>query len=343
MHYRFWIYTAILILLLVIIIFIHTAINGKSHSAIETFRNPELPFSINMENMFIEDPNIWSNKLATYWLFMNQPNVAARGENKLAELQSKYRCDGIQPICNEEKNNITSNIELNVKSLKETKPEIYYYLKYWCQRFKLAKGAKWLEDGMPHTHENVIIFPPGYYTSSGFSFGTFLHEVTHIHQRKYPIDWDELIWEWGFLHYNFLDAPASGLENILVRNRTNPDGLDINYLWRDPTTSKYYWIGAVFPTITPASLTDGVQYIACEMSPDAANVYHYTGTSLNLAQFGGFMDFFGVRNNNYHPNEIIAEYMSQYLAGAELPNKGYHLFKTYMKVFMWPKYQEDEK
>jgi hypothetical protein len=341
MHSRFWIYLTIIIVLLVIIIYIHTAINRKLSLSLEPFRSTELPFTLNIENLFIEDPNIWSGKLATYWLFMNQPNVEARGQSKLSDLQNEYRCDGIQPICKKEKNDIVSAIMLNVKSIKDIKPEIYHYLKYWCQRFKLAKGATWLEGGMPHTHEDVIILPAKYFTPSGFSFSTFLHEVTHIHQRKYPQDWDELIWQWGFLHYNFLDAPASGLENILVRNRTNPDGLDINYLWRDPKSSKYYWIGAVFPTITPSSLTNDMQYIACEMIGDSSNVYRYTGITVNLSQFGGFLDYFGLRNNHYHPNEIIAEYMSKYLVGDELTNKGYDLFKTFMKVFIWPKYQEE--
>ena len=152
MELRFWIYTGLIILLVVIILNIHTQINRKSAQklAVEAFRDTDLPFSLSIENFFVEDPNIWCNKLATYWLFMNQTNVEARGQTKLSDLQKEYRSDGIQPICNAEKNTIASAIELNVKSLKATKPEIYQYLKYWCQRFKLAKGATWLEGGMPH-------------------------------------------------------------------------------------------------------------------------------------------------------------------------------------------------
>ena len=359
----FWLYNLVIIILLVFIIYIHTAINRKRNNieqfANDEFRNtvgtmvpttfatgfayskPDLKFVLNSENLYIEDSNIWSSKLATYWLFMNQPNIEARKQTKLVELQNKYRNSGIQTITDTEKKNTSSTIEMNINSLKTTKPEMYHYLKYWGSRFKLAKGATWLEGGMPHTHENMIILNPSSFTSSGFQFSTFLHEIAHIHQRKYPQDWDELIWQWGFLHYNFLDSPSSGLENILVRNRTNPDGLDINYLWKDPSSGKYYWIGAIYSTITPTSLTDGVQYLACEMTTDNANVFRYTGTTINLAQFDSFINFFGVSNNHYHPNEIIAEYMTKYLADDELPNKGYDLFKTYMKIFIWPKYEEE--
>ena len=100
---------------MVLIVYIQTAINRKSSRAIETFRAANLPFTLNIENFFIEDPNIWYNKLATYWLFMNQTNVEARGQTKLSDLQKEYRRDGIQPICNAEKNTIASAIELNVK------------------------------------------------------------------------------------------------------------------------------------------------------------------------------------------------------------------------------------
>ena len=86
MHFRFWIYIAVIITLLVIILYIHTAINRKFQHSLESFRAPELPFTLNIENLFIEDPNIWSGKLATYWLFINQPNVEARGNSKLSEL-----------------------------------------------------------------------------------------------------------------------------------------------------------------------------------------------------------------------------------------------------------------
>ena len=342
MEKRYWLYLLVVIILLVIILYIHTAMNRRKHAQIETFRIAELPLALNRENLFIEDPNIWCNKLATYWLFMNQPNVEARGQNKLVELQEKYRSSGIQPISNVEKRDITAALELNIKSLATSNPNIYHYLKYWSQRFKLAKGANWLEGGMPHTHEDVIILPASYFTPTGFQFPTFFHEITHIHQRKYPEDWDDLIWRWGFQHYNFLDSPASGLENIMARNRTNPDGLDVNYVWKCPTSSKYYWIGAIYSTITPTSLTDGIQYIACELNLDNSNNYRFTGTTINLAQFGGFIDYFGVRNNNYHPNEIIAEYMAKYLVGEELSNAGYQIFKRHVETLIWPKYQNDE-
>lgn len=336
---KYCIYILIIIIIIIILLNIHTAIIKYKNKTIEVFNDIELPFKLNSSNLFIEDSyNLMSKIDDIYWKFMNHSNILARGYLKLDEMVDQYRKNSLQNITNEEKKYIINNIELNVKTFIYTNQKIYNYLKYWCSQIKIAKSSKWLESGMPHTHNNIIILNESAFNSS-FQFSTFLHEIIHIHQRKYPQDWNELILSLRFQNYNFLDNPSSGLENILLRNRTNPDGLDINYLWCDPITNKHYWIGTIYSTIIPVSLINDMQYIACHMQIDNAGMYKYTGTMINLNNFNNFNNFFGITNNNYHPNEIIAEYINIYIGNYNYNNyDGYKLFKIYIDDFILAKY-----
>jgi len=295
-------------------------------------------FNLYTADLFIEDTNTWFNKLAVYFNYINKTNILARKFISMEDMKDKYKCDGIQPISETEKKYIINSIELAIKKLKSTNLKLYNYLYYWRMYFKLAKASSWLENGMPHTHENVIVLP-SYFFNNKFVLSTFIHEITHIHQRKYPQDWDELIWKLGFQHYNLKDTK---LDNVLIRNRTNPDGLDYNYLWKNGNTDKYYWIGAIFASITPNSLTDNIQYIACEMILNSSNNFIYSGIDIDLNKFTDFKDFFGIINNNYHPNEIIAEYMTNYYENNNNNNTGYEIFKNYMNKFIWSKYENKE-
>ena len=333
---RIWklvIYLLIIIILFLLILNIYTLLNKKT--TIEKFKNMENPFNLYTADIFIEDNTTWMNKLAVYFNYMNQTNILARKFTKLEEMKDKYKCDGIQPLSETEKKYIINSIELAIRSLKTNNTNLYNYLYYWRMFFKLAKASSWLENGMPHTHEDLIILPSSFFNNN-FQLPTFIHEITHIHQRKYPQDWDELIWKLGFQHYNLTD---SKLDNILIRNRVNPDGLDYNYLWKNPTTGKYYWIGAIFSSITPTSLTDNIQYVACEMMQNNAGLFIFSGNIIDLNMFNDFNNYFGISNNHYHPNEIIAEYMTYYYNNSNISNIGYEIFTKYMDKYIWIKYE----
>ena len=267
-------------------------------------------FSESLDVKYMDNNNI---NYGEYWEHMTQPNIMARGFVNIIKMKEAYK-SSLVPIKTYEKEYITKKInELNND-----------YINYWIKYIYISKGAEWLEAGMPHTHDNYIIMHNNWF--SNFNENTLMHEIVHIHQRKYPNHWYDLIVDLGFIYYDNLQ----GLENIYIRNRTNPDGLNIKYLWTDEKTGKKYWIGAVFNNLAPTSLINDINYIACEMRSDSANIYKFTGTILNISSFTNYNNFFCINNNNYHPNEIIAEYMTIYMNKKGKECMGYKIFLNHI-------------
>jgi hypothetical protein len=139
-----------------------------------------------------------------------------------------------------------------------------------------------------------------------------------------------LYYKWGFINIDI--NTIKGFENIISRNRLNPDAIDCNWLWKSPVDNNKYWIGAVFNSITPDNLGD-VSYVGIKIDMDNSGNHYYNGTdSRNLNIWVDFQDYFGIKNNHYHPNEIIAEYMGYYfnnnhgIIGNLKNKKGYGVF-----------------
>ena len=73
------------------------------------------------------------------------------------------------------------------------------------------------DGGMPHTRPpNIICYP-----NISTSYTTFLHELCHIHQRKFPVVWNTIFAAIGWRPWNGL-LPES-LDN---KRRYNPDTID---------------------------------------------------------------------------------------------------------------------
>jgi len=278
-------------------------------------------------------------KTGPYFQNMNQPNLMARDCKSLDELYHKYLTafDDITPL---EKQTIQNFILALLDELKSRNQQYYNYIKYWINRIEIAKAKPWLESGMPHTLENVIIMDANWFQNPRKS--TFIHEITHVHQRITPFEFEELYPKLGYLEYQC--NKIKGLESTLQLNRNNPDGLSSNWLWSLPpsaTTSKpgvsvWWWIGALFHSATPNSVNDASN-IALKLERDGDGKFYYLKQQPQaLEKLEAFIKFFGNNPNNYHPNEMSARYSEWLLEdnlGVVGVNKheyeGYNIYKQH--------------
>lgn len=271
---------------------------------------------------------------ADYLIYMNQPNIQARGFDTLAELSDRYRRGVCQMITNDELTGTTKWIISGLEGL--TNAGWRRVAEKWLQSSYLCKAQPWLEGGMPHTHGRAILMRPDWFSGRGgdiAALGILWHEMTHIWQRFQPADFIPLYREWGFTP---LAETPQGLETILLRSRLNPDALPQPssplWVWQPQDGSGVmYWIDAVYPTLTPESLHD-IQFWAY---PLAAGGTRYLGQQpIELAKLNEFAQFFGSGRNHYHPNELAAHYMDELLtARADLDVPAMRIFKEWLDKF----------
>jgi hypothetical protein len=247
---------------------------------------------------------------------MNGVNITARGFNSNKEISSKYNKELLSSINSEEIVMVQDFIKKNTdKYISEDNKK--RWLDNILQKTVISKGQHWLEMGMPHTHTNVIIFGSSWFNNP--SWKTFVHECVHTDQRfgvGMPT-YKKLYAMWGFEYYDI--STIKGMEGIITRNRHNPDAIDCNWVWNCPIDGNTYWIGAVFDSITPESLGD-VSYVGIKLEKDSTrnadnngNNLYYNGSNMRqLYNWKDFNNYFVIDNNEYHPNEIVAEYMSIY-------------------------------
>jgi hypothetical protein len=262
-----------------------------------------------------------------YLSSMNSTNMIARQITKDTS-ETKY-CSSILTISDSEKKSFTNFIKLiNDKldvSADANAQRCKNFINYNLTQYTIiAKSSSWLENGMPHTHENIIFFPQKWFDEIGNTTtrtnlmritdngGTLAHEIIHIIQRLHPTKFEKLYERWGFIHTTYID----NFVNIEQLNRENPDGRDIKWIWKQPNSRppKFYWFGAVFKTDSPSRLSD-VEYLIYPIYEiDSKNkqfkLMENGGSKLELSACNEHNVFFGITNNHYHPNEIVAEYFA---------------------------------
>ena len=243
---------------------------------------------------------------------MNQPNLAARGVQSQQELMAAYT-QAFQDITPTEQSTIQKFL-LDLLSRIQTKyPAYYRYLTKWLKKISLAKSRASLEGGMPHTLGSIVVMDADWFAKPRAT--TLLHEITHIHQRDVPFEFEDLYAGWGYLPTPM--NAIQGMMPVLTLNRNNPDGISPDWLWQEPSGMKTWWIGAVFPSATPSTLGD-VSQIALKMERDAqGNFYYLKQAPTPLDTLAPFMTYFGGSSpNNYHPNEMAAKFAEWYLEDA---------------------------
>lgn len=294
---------------------------------------------------------------SSYLNNMNKVNLYARNFKNLEDAKTKYIHSSLVDITDDEKNAFLWFIENLLKKI-EHNSIVYNFVKYYVfdnensNKIIITKSARWLEYNMPHTHNNVIVLTSDWFNdiikkykkdlvdSVLFNEGmTFIHELIHIDQRPHMKKYEELYSKWGFIKAKYIH----NIKEYIYMNRLNPDGRKLDWIWY--INGKYYLIGAIFVSEKPNSLSS-VSYKLKELNKTDNNIFNYASnnvnnnTSISLSSSDLFMDYFGITNNHYHPNEITAQYMEYYLSDilgdTSLGNEyeGYNIFKKNIKKIL---------
>lgn len=303
--------------------------NNNLNNLTKKVKNNSRIINIKDYNLSFVEPNygfiLFNNNI--YIDTMNSINYTARHSSNKYDCVKKYM-ESLVSISKQEKLDVNSLLNLIVNKIKNTKLQNFILIN--IQTSKIAKGNKWLEFNMPHTHSNIIIFPQYWFDniknlsdSTLHNEGsTLIHELIHINQRYNYKPYEKIYEKWGFIKPNYID----NMDHIRLLNRHNPDGIDIMWVWIDKKTNKYYWIGTLFNDENPKNLSD-VNYLAFELSKinnihNEMNFKCFDNTvPLKLSQFTNFIEYFNISNNHYHPNEIIASYMEIFYKNSYFKNK----------------------
>lgn len=314
----------------------------------------DIPLKFNRNyniNTFIHDEAYELYNESNYLETMNQINIEARGYNNKSMIKNQYM-NSLLLVTNEDILSVNELCNKMIEKIITKSKPVNVFLTKWIIKYvetsRIGKGNKWLENGMPHTHNNIIIFPQTWYDEVNnasktnfkgigistennalfYNAGTFVHELTHIHQRINYNIYLELYKLWGFIYASYID----GMDNILARNRHNPDGMDSNWIWYDSKDNQYYWIGAIFKSNSPYNLNDitSLAYPLEKINNSSYKLQEFKLPKI-LNEFHNFKTYYAINNNHYHPNEIVAEYMENYYQASiglkgHLNCQGYKLF-----------------
>ena len=239
--------------------------------------------------------------------------------NRIHILNSFYN-NNILEFTKDEKDKIIFTIHLTLKNInpKISKNIINNYFKNW----NILKVSNLFEDKLPHTIHNVIILPQDFITllkkinenqneNQNILIkeigSTLLHEQIHIWQRLHPKLFNTLYVK----YWNFKKGPCNIINNILEKEnnifqRKNPDGLDENWLFN--YTNNEYLLISVKLKNDSKDLGD-IQKYGILLSKDNYEII----TIQKLNTFKYFYSFFGIKDNNYHPNELSASMISENL------------------------------
>jgi hypothetical protein len=291
-----------------------------------------LPFKINYLNPEYSSKLFRLNNNYLSKFNENKISYQVREFETLNECVDRYRTNSLLKINDSEIKAFERLVFEMMTILENDNNTSIYLLTDILPNCSIAKGDIWLEGGMPHTHDMTIIFPYDMFRKLSIIgldnigktdyainyFGkTIIHELVHIEQRLNKDKYNILYRQWGFKQVEHLN----GMEDALYFNRINPDGLENNWLWRYPIIEKslnnknhnnWYWIGAVHSP-NSVNLRD-VNYMAYPITMLEGNIASLNGIKrpFPLYQLNDYNNFFGIDTNHYHPNEIVAEYMSIY-------------------------------
>lgn len=228
-----------------------------------------------------------------YFQHFNKKNILARNITK--PLRVHYH-DNCLDFTKEEINNINQIIR-NLRRLNNHR---------FFDKWKFGLVTNKIELGLPHTHYDTIILSKDLVNDLNIDYGSslFIHEKTHILQRQYPDIFEKLYSKWGFIKVNQI----KNFDQLKKISRVNPDGLDVKWIFCYKNT--YILPLAIF---RGNKLTECIN-VGIYLEKDNGNYIvpkNYLKKPLTDCQ--EYMIFFkNINSNNYHPNELSAEFMSNY-------------------------------
>lgn len=185
----------------------------------------------------------------------------------------------------------------------------------------IAKFKRGVEMDFPHTNGSTIFLSEHFINTIVPYFNNndldkcirnigsiIIHETVHIWQRRDPEFFLSLYKKWRFQKYNKI----INSRQFKVKNRYNPDGVDLNWCFKDFKDNQYMLLSTYKEN---AKNISHVNLIGIEVEklgiipviPPIPNIRI-------LSEIEDFQDYFGdVGGNNYHPNELAAEIISMYV------------------------------
>ncbi len=270
------------------------------------------------------------NTMITHPYFdrMTSLDIVARKMQNATHLKKQYMND-MKELTDADKETIKSII----RQLMEERPNMLLFLTKSLQLAKFAKTSPQVEYGLPHTHGNIIFMP--FIVDNELTADIIIHELTHVFQRNYGAEFDKLYARWGFEKAKYID----NFKTIKNAERNNPDANGDIYIWRDDSTQKYYWIGALYISPEPANIKD-IGYYAVEVYRIGDGIFKSAEGATKhqkhpLETFEPYINFFNLYNNHYHPNEISAEYMTISNNGKKIQGSpAYKIYKNFFEALM---------
>tara|TARA_B110000238_G_C16055730_1_gene408158 strand:+ start:194 stop:1078 length:885 start_codon:yes stop_codon:yes gene_type:complete len=218
-----------------------------------------------------------------------------------------YYYNNIRELDKTEKKRVSQLFDIINEKIKQNNK----YKKWLEIYFKVYRFDK-LENNFPHTHHNNILIPDIFRLDNTYSIlNTLLHEKIHILQRfKKDMFYDLYENYWGFKKIKI-----NKLEEIEKHSRTNPDGVNNNWVFsRDNTRIVLLSIY----NKNSSSLSD-VYTVGVYLDSNYNIIVPIK--KRKIGEIREFTSFFGNLNgNNYHPNEISAEMLAGYLLDRNTKN-----------------------
>jgi hypothetical protein len=200
--------------------------------------------------------------------------------------------------------------------------------------WSIIKTSASLEGGMAYTRGGHIILPENVLArfslfrkrlkdrSLPIGASLLIHEQTHVLERLHPELFTSLFTgTFHFVHAGKIEPNAWLTDRQLI----NPDGPVADWVFPLTEDGKDSFILPLiaFDDPNPTSLTHGISMIAVTMEPTKDGFKATLGTDGNpivrsLADVAAYMQGPGAEQNNYHPNEIIADRFAEVIVFDDL-------------------------
>ncbi len=156
------------------------------------------------------------------------------------------------------------------------------------------------------------------------SMSTMVHELVHVHQRHNPKLYEDMYTR----IFGFRKAKVTIHDNVSQYKLTNPDGLDLN--WIIPYDLK--GSGYVTWFLPMAGVNQKCQFVdmLIEVKEKLYTSSYETVTPpvfLPVTAFPLYLDKFGISKQLYHPNEISARLIAEYVIQANIYPLSYQVIK----------------
>ena len=234
-----------------------------------------------------------------YFKKLNSTDLETRQlQGKTIDEIIDFYMENILEINSNEKIILNNTIRNILDNLEEKNKKQFMFKDPW----QFVKFTNRIENGFPHTHDKLILLPERMVETANQHKVILVHEQVHVFQRFNPTLFHMLYTN----HWNFEKKNIENLETVESLSRTNPDGVDNNWVF---TYKNVNIILIALYDSGASSISHATKYgIYLDENFRVKQPIHKE----RLEKIPEFIEFFGeIGSNSYHPNEIAAEIISK--------------------------------